>query len=120
MTNERDAEGDVEGREPHYQSSGGISYATLSYAAVTALSAGIAVLLWQVWINTGRITALEVSYEQHDKIDLERGATLNTRILALENRTERENTRVEAVMGRLEVRIDAVSSMCEALSRKVK
>lgn len=115
MSDERDAEGLVEGREPR---NGGISFVTLAYGAVGALCTGVGLLLLQVWINTGRIAVLETDSRGEKTIGIERAASNAARIKQLEDRLERHLEKQEAEIQRVNDRVNAVASACDELRRQ--
>lgn len=108
MTNRED-DGEVEGREPHHETiNGGLTWAALAYTALSILGAFVGILLWQVWINTGRLDRVETGMLNHER-----------EMARMDKDGQRNDDKLEHRIDQLMTRVDAVSIMCEELRKKV-
>lgn len=107
MTRNED-DGEVEGREPHHETiNSGLTFASLAYVALSILGTFVGLLLWQVWINTGRLDRIEPQLVTSEK-----------EMVRIEKEAQRGDDRTEKRLDQLMTRIDALALICEELKRQ--
>lgn len=107
--NKNEDYGEVEGREPQYETvNGGLTWAALAYTALSILGVFVGILLWQVWINTGRLDRVETGMINHEK-----------EMARIDKDGQRNDDKLEHRIDQLMTRVDAMQVMCEELRKKM-
>jgi hypothetical protein len=94
-----------------------ITYSSVVHIFLGLLASMVGVLLYQVFINTPRITALETDNIAHEKIDAERIVSLDRRIGSLELSQMRLHDKLDQRIDLMNTRIDHIASQCDELRK---
>jgi hypothetical protein len=100
--------GNVDRRAPKHETiNGGITFAAIAYTGLSVIGTFVGILLWQVWINTGRLDRMEATTIANDRDRMR-----------LEVESHRDGDRFEKRIDQLMTRIDALSVACEQLMKR--